>query len=119
MIELLATVVGRKAAKPVFGALCALLVLAVLSIGYCSLRGGAADQAEQTTRSSDAIANAAQGAVTDIMNQSKAETAIDAGVAATKEEIGHAQDPAAIRAAVARNVCLRPEYRSDPACAVR
>lgn len=115
----LAAIVGEKAAKPALWLGIALLVLAVLSIGYCSLRDGAADQAEQTSRSGDAMANAAQGAVADIMAQTKAETAIDAATAATKEEIGDAQDPAAIRAAVARNVCLRPEYRSDPACAVR
>ena len=115
----LVSIVGEKAAKPVLCGAIALLGLAVLSVGYCSLRADSADQAEQTSRSGDAMANAAQGAVADIMTQTKAETAIDAATAATKEEIGDAQDPAAIRAAVARNVCLRPEYRSDPACAVR
>lgn len=115
----LAAIVGEKAAKPVMWGAIALMVLAVFSIGYCSLRDDAVDQAEQTSRSGDAMANAAQGAVADIMTQTKAETAIDAAVAATKEEIGDAQDPAAIRAAVARDVCVRPEYRSDPACAVR
>jgi len=115
----MASMVGEKATKPMFWAFAILLALILFSIGYCSLRDGAADQAEQTTRSSDAIANAAQGAVADIMIQTKAETAIDAAAAAAKEEIGNAQDPDAIRAAVARNVCLRPEYRSDPACTVR
>lgn len=119
MIGLIASVVGEKAARPVFWAAMILIALSVLSVGYCSLRDDAADQAEQTTRSTDAIANAAQGAVADIMNQTRAETAIDAATAATKEEIGNAQDPAAVRAAVARNLCLRPEYRSDPSCAVR
>jgi hypothetical protein len=119
MTRWLATIVGPGAAKPVFWMLLSLFALVILSIGYCTLRGGAADQAVQTTRSSEALGNAAQSAVADIMNQTRAETVIDAAAAATKEEIGNAQDPAAVRAAVARNVCLRPEYRSDPSCTMR
>ncbi|KKW93858.1 hypothetical protein [Sphingobium chungbukense] len=119
MIEMMASIVGPRAAKPVLWALTAMLVLILLSVGYCSLRGGEREQAQQTTKSSEAIADAAKGAVSDISNQTKAETAIDAAVATVKEEVGYAVDPAAIHSAVARDVCVRREYRNDPACALR
>ncbi len=78
-----------------------------------------AAQADQTVKSGDAIANAAQDAVGTVMNRTEAERAIDAATTELKEEIGNAQNPADLRTAVARNVCVRAEYRNDPACAVR
>ena len=118
-MSFLTSIVGAKAAKPVMWCIIVLLAIAVLSVGYCTLKGGERDQARQTTKSSEALADAAKGAVSDISNQTKAETAVDAAVATVKEEVGNAVDPAAIRSAVARDVCLRREYRNDPACAVR
>ena len=119
MMDALTSLVGPRLAKPLLWLLITLLAIGLLSVGYCALRGGRADQAKQTTKSSDALAGAAKGAVSDISNQTKAETATDAAVAAVKEEVGNAIDPAAIRSAVARDICVRREYRNDPACAVR
>lgn len=119
MMGALTSLVGTRLAKPLLWILVTLLAIMLLSVGYCALRGGQADQAKQTTKSSEALADAAKGAVSDISNQTKAETATDAAVATVKEEVGNAIDPAAIRSAVARDVCVRREYRNDPACAVR
>ena len=119
MMGTLTSLVGPRLAKPLLWMLLVLLSILLLSAGHCALRGGQANQAKQTTKSSEALADAAKGAVSDISNQTKAETATDAAVAAVKEEIGNASDPAAIRSAVARDICVRREYHNDPACAVR
>lgn len=119
MIALISSLVGPKLAKPVFYGILMLLAVAVLSIGYCSLKRGEAGQAKQTTRSSEAIADAAENAVAVVINANGREASVDAVVAQAEKEIDNAPDPAVRRAAALRAVCGLPEYRKDPACAVQ
>lgn len=105
------------------GAQVGLLVLAVavttFIVAQCT--GGndkEAAQANQTSASGQAIANAAHDAVETVSNRSEAELAIDAATAQAKKEIKDAKNPAAVRAAVTRSLCQRAEYRLDPACRV-
>jgi hypothetical protein len=119
MIALIASLVGPKLAKPVFYGVLALLVAAILSVGYCSLKRGAAEQAEQTTKSSEALADSAEQAVAVVINSNEREASVDAVVAQAEKEIDNAPDPVARRAAALRAVCGLPEYSRDPACAVQ
>lgn len=119
MIALIASLVGPKLAKPVFYGVLALLAVAILSVGYCSLKRGATEQAEQTTKSSEALADAAEQAVAVVVNANDREASVDAVVAQAEKEIDNAPNPAARRAATVRAVCLLAEYREDPACAVQ
>lgn len=108
--------------KPVIRGVLIGLAVILLIVGVAALRSCGDDpapQAEQTTASGDAIANAAQDAVSTITNRTDAERAIDAAAAEVKEELGNAAVPADLRARVAPFVCMRPEYSHDPACAVR
>lgn len=115
----IASLVGSKPPKPVLYGAIALLVIAILSIGYCSLRRGAAEQAEQTTKSSEALADAAENAVAMVVNANDREASVDAVVAQAEKEIDNAPNPAIRRAAALRAVCGLPEYRQDPACSVQ
>lgn len=99
----------------------ALAVIATvgIGIGYCSLQRTATGQAKQTTRSSEAIADAAEQAVATVINTNEREASVDAVVAQAAKEIDNAPDPATARAAAFRAVCGLPEYSRDPACAVQ
>jgi hypothetical protein len=103
------------------GAQVALLVIvtALIAFTVAKCTGGnkrEAAQAEQTSASGQAIANAAQDAVETVSNRSEADLAIDAATAQAKKEIKDAKSPAAVRAAVVKSLCARAEYKLDPAC---
>ncbi len=121
MTAWLIPLVGEKAAKPVFyGVLILLLVGAGFTLAKCI--GGnpqAVKQAEQTSKSGDAIADAAKEAVDTLEGQQATEQNIDAAVAAAQREIENADDPDAIRAVVLRSVCGQASHRADPACQMR
>ena len=104
----------------VFGgiALAGVILLIIFGPGACSNRQ-AVEQARQTTRSGEAISNAAAEAIADIGNTTANESVIDEAVANTQEGIANAQDPAAVRAAVVQRLCADPRHRLDPACRMR
>lgn len=99
-----------------------LLLLLVFALGRCT---GGNDtnaikaQADQTNRSSEAIADAASDAVTMLEHRTATEDAIDQVVSQTVDEINGAQSPDAVRAAVLAGVCSQPSHRNDPACITR
>lgn len=102
------------------GVLLVMTALAAFTVAKCTgSNRKEADQAQQTTRSGEAFANAADDAVETVANRSEADLAIDAATAQAKKEIKDAKDPAAVRAAVVRSLCKRAEYRNDPACRVQ
>jgi hypothetical protein len=112
---------GATAAKRIFFAIIVLFVLIVL-IGLAKCGGvdrTAERQAEQTTRSGDASANAASAAIDTIENRHDADTTGDAAVAATQGTIDNAQNPDDVRSAVLDGVCAKASHRNDPACPVR
>ncbi len=118
MIALLTSLVGPKFAKPALYAIIAAMVLSALGIGKCVLDNRAAEQAKQTTRSSEAIADAAEQAVGTIINTGNRENSINDVVSQAAKEIDNAPDPSTARAAALGAVCRLPEYTHDPACAV-
>jgi len=97
------------------------IIIVAASLSQCSSAGDkqAAEQAKQTTNSGEAIADAAQDAVAKIETNRVTNQDIDAAVKETQENLEHAEDPDAIRAAVIAGVCGNPAHRSDPACKVR
>lgn len=113
-----ASKIGRYATV----ALGAVLLLGlVFLVGRCT--GDDSDaveaQAEQTTRSSEAIADAADDAIQMLEDRTATEDAIDQIVSQTVENIDGAQDADAVRAAVLAGVCSQPSHRNDPACSTR
>lgn len=115
-----AKLVGEKFAKPFSIALAVLLLLgAVFLLGRCT-GGDDTDaveaQAGQTTRSSDALATAAEGAIETLEGRTATEDAIDQVVTETVGQIERAATPDEVRAAVLAGVCARREHRNDPAC---
>ncbi|MFK4871687.1 hypothetical protein [Novosphingobium sp. ZW T3_23] len=97
------------------------VIIVAASLSQCSgdRDKQTAEQAKQTTTSGEAIADAAQDAVAKIETNRVTNEDIDAAVAETQENLDHAEDPAAIRAAVIAGVCGNPAHRSDPACKMR
>ncbi|MCW2370205.1 hypothetical protein [Sphingobium sp. B11D3D] len=94
-------------------------VLATLTIAKCT--GGkdrTAAQAQQTTRSAEAIANAAQAAIDQIGNQAATERAIETAIGQAQGEISNAQTVNDIRDHVLDRLCAKPSHRGDPACAL-
>lgn len=98
-----------------------LLIILGASLTMCSSDGNkqAAEQAKQTTNSGEAIADAAQDAVAKIETNRVTNQDIDAAVRETQENLDHAEDPDAIRAAVIAGVCGNPAHSRDPACKMR
>lgn len=113
-----AKLVGEKFAKPLtWSVLVLLLIGGTFLLGRCTA-GDDTDgaQIEQTTRSSDAIADAAQGAIEILDGRVATEDAIDQVVAQTVKDIDIAANPDAVRQAVLAGVCGTPEHRNDQAC---
>lgn len=113
--------VGERAAKPVFFGLIGVVIVAcAIMLAKCSGRDRTAErQAEQTTRSGDAYANASNAAIGTIERRHDTDAAGDSGVAETQRTIDNAQDPDAVRNAVIDRVCRSASHRHDPACPVR
>jgi hypothetical protein len=102
----------------VLGAL--LLVGGIFLLGRCT--GGNDDvaaQVEQTNRSGEAVANAAEMAIEKIEDRTVTDAAVDQAVASTVKEIDRAESADAVRAAVIAGLCGTPSHRNDPACQVR
>lgn len=121
MIGWLIPLVGERAAKPVFIGLVVLLIFGVgFGLAKCSGRDDTAQrQAEQTSASGDAIANAAQDAVQTITNRTVTDRDVDQATDEAMKDIGNAVDPDSVRDAVLDGVCGQASHRNDPACKVR
>ena len=121
VIAKLAGVVGERFARPVLiGLVVLLLVGGIFLLGRCSKDDYEDDyraQIDQTNRSGDAAADAAQAAIEILEGRTATEDAIDQIVTQTVNEIDQAADADAVRAAVLAGVCGSPEHRNDPACA--
>lgn len=118
LITWVAGFVGEKFAKPlVWAGLILLLVGSIFLLGRCTA-GDDTDEAqiEQTTRSSDAIATAAEDAIETLEGRTATEDAIDQVVAETVTNIEAAPDAEAVRRAVLAGVCQQAAHRNDPAC---
>lgn len=116
---LVAKIGSKWATRVVIGLVGLAALAAVFTIGRCSRHDDNTAQVNQTTASSDAIANAATTAIDTIQNRSVTEKDIDHATAVAQLEIDQAADPAAVRGAVVAGVCANPAHRNDPACAVR
>lgn len=119
MIRLLDGIIGPKTVKPLLIVLAVVVLVGGLGVARCVWKGGAAQQAEQTTASSEALASAAESAVETVTNANARETSVDNLVTEAAKEIDNAPSPEAARAAALRAVCLLPEYRADPSCKVQ
>lgn len=111
-----ARLVGERFAKPVVWALLiGLVLLAVFALGRC---GGddPTPQVEQGNRSSEAVADAAQDAISTLEDRVATEQAIDRAVAAAVVKIDDAVTPDAVRDAVLESICGEASHRNDPAC---
>jgi|SRR5882757_8819174 len=113
--------VGATFAKPMlFTVIAVLIAIIVFTLAKCT--GGdntAQQQATQTTRSGDAMANSASSAIGTVENRHDADATGDAAVAATQGNIDNAQNPDDLRGAVLNGVCRKTSHRNDPACKVR
>lgn len=121
IIDFFARFVGQRFALPAFlvSAVIALSLLATLIIRLWPVDHTAERQAEQTTRSGQAVANAGAAAVAVVSTTAASEKAIDSAVNQTAKEIRNAQSPAAVRSAVVASLCKQDSHRLDPACRVR
>lgn len=116
MISFLGGIVGPKTVKPLLIVLGVILIVSALGVARCVWKGEAARQAQQTTRSGEALTEAAEGAVEAITNAQGREVAIDTLVAGAALEIDAAGTPQEKRAAAINAVCQLPEYAGDPQC---
>ena len=120
MITLIARLVGPKLAMPVLVGLAVLLLIGgTFTLSRCTKDHSAERQAEQTTASSEAIANAAKSAIDTIGAREATENDINYAVAHTQKDITDAPDPDAVRRSVIAGLCQQASHRFDPACSVR
>lgn len=99
-------------------AIAILFLVAFGAIRSCSEQGKEAAQAKQDAKSADAYAGAAKEAVATVVERAKADTDVDAIVAAATLEIDNAENPVAARAAVIATVCSLQSYADRPECAL-
>lgn len=116
MTEWLTAKLGAKAGLIIVCVALVALAAMILAIDRCTSRRAVADQAEQTTRSGEAIGAAASDAVEVVTNRSIAERDIEAATAQAREVIGNAVSASEVRTAVTSALCKRKEYANDPAC---
>jgi tRNA A37 N6-isopentenylltransferase MiaA len=118
MIAWLTAIVGSKLARPVLiGGTVLLVVLLAFGLGYCSRDDDALEaQVEQTNRSGEAVADAAEMAIDTIGDRTATDAEIDDAVQRTVDRIAGAEDADAVRNAVITGLCGQREHRNDPAC---
>lgn len=117
IIAKLASVVGVRFARPVAIGLIAVALMIIGGILFTQCGSdNEAEQARQTTRSSEAVADAAKAAIETLEGRTATEDAIDQAVEETVSQVEDARDIPAIHAAVRAGLCGRVEYRNDPAC---
>lgn len=117
-IPLIGPLLATKFGKPIaiIGGIALLLGLVFL-LGRCSGdNDDVAAQVEQTTASSEAIADAAEHAIETIGERTATDAAIDQAVEDAVQEIENAESPDAVRAAVVNGLCRSSAHRNDPAC---
>ena len=118
MIPFLTPLLATKFGKPAVIALGVLLLVgAIFLLGRCTGNNDELEaQVEQTNRSGEAIADAAEMAIDKIGDQAVTERSIDTAVAETVASIEGAQDADAVRNAVIAGLCSQHAHRNDPAC---
>jgi hypothetical protein len=123
MITWMTARLGSAVAKWVFIAVIVLVALICVAILWrCTspkTDKAVEVQARQGNASGEALSDAAAVAVDTVVTRNATEHDLDVATGVALEEIDHAQDPASVRAAVQRNLCMRPAHRNDPACRVR
>lgn len=119
MIALFTKWFGDRLALPILIGLVIALIIFGLAAARCVHEWQGGQEAKQTTKSANAITNAAVDAIGTIENRSRADQAIDAATDQTRKDISNASDPSDVRRAVVNGLCSRPEYKRDPACTVR
>lgn len=117
LITWLGGIVGPKLAKPVLIVVAVVAMILAFNVARCAWQNQAVQQAKQTTRSGEAIADAAQNAVATITNATERDASIDSVVAGAVLEIEAAGTQEEKRAAAFNAVCALPEYAGDPKCA--
>jgi hypothetical protein len=117
LILWLSGIVGPKLAKPVLIIVSIIAIVLAFNVARCAWQNQAVRQAKQTTRSGEAIADAAQSAVATITNATARDASIDSVVAGAVLEIDAAATQEEKRAAAFNAVCALPEYAGDPKCA--
>lgn len=121
IIRFFTGLVGAKFAMP--AALVSAAILGSLIFGIilwsCSGDDAAEQQAEQTTASSEAIADSAQDAIEAIDANNDADAEIDEVVEVAEEEISNAKSADDVRDAVLDSLCGRPGFGNDPSCQLR
>lgn len=95
------------------------LVGVLLIVTQCGHDDTAEQQVQQTNRSGEAAANAAEMAIDTLETRMITEHELDMAVQQAAEEIGDAQSVDAIRDIVLDSVCGQPSHRADPACRVQ
>lgn len=99
------------------GVVLACIALMLLASWLLGKDDAAEHQAEQTTASGNAIADAAQDAIATIGTQAADEQAINDAVDEATANIAKAPDTEAVRSAVIAGVCQQRAHKDDPACA--
>lgn len=120
MTAWIATTWASKLGRPLMiGGGVLLLLGLVFLLGRCT-GGDDTDaikaQADQTNLSSDAIADAAEGAIETLEGRVATEDAIDQATQAALTEIDGAASPSQIEIAVRSALCAKPSHQNDPAC---
>lgn len=122
MIPLIGPFLATKFGKPIaiVGSVLLLIGLVFL-LGRCSGDDNedVEAQVEQTNRSGEAIANAAEMAIEKVGDRTATDEIVDQAVAATVKEIGHAESSDAVRNAVINGLCGQAQFSNDPACRVQ
>lgn len=117
----IAGILGTKAGKIGAGVLGVLLLgVLIFALGRCT--GGNDDvaaQVEQTNRSGEAAADAAEMAIDTLEDRTVTDAAIDAAVTKATQEIENAETVDAVRSAVIDSLCGQTAHRNDPACRVQ
>lgn len=118
IIAWLGGIIGPKAAKPF---LWGIGILALIALGFTLSRCGsdntaAEEQAKQSTRTSEAYAEAVANGVAIIDNRAVTESALAEATVAVKEEIGAAASLSDIRSSLITRLCKQPEHAKDAAC---
>lgn len=113
--------VGARFARPLFYALCALLlVIVVVIVIKCRPVDHTAErQAEQTNRSGNAIAGAGASAVGVVASGAASEAAQLDKTRQTTKGIENAPDADHIRRTVIVGLCGQKAHSLDPACRLR
>ncbi len=120
MIEFITRLGASRYWYPALGGVLALLLFGlIMTVKACGVDRTAERQAEQTTKSGQAITAAASDAIQIIGDRAASDKTIDAAVNDATKGIHDAKSVDDIRRAVIDGVCGQAAHRNDPACRMR